>query len=611
METISRSLLTFLLNALWQIPSLAAVAWLACRWMRNGPAGHRHAVWIATLLASLLLPLASIRNSVEPARSYAAPVLRADAAQAVAPAAAVPAPRGPAQTPANRTVPLARTTAIVLLAAYLLFVAFRLGRLALAWRRTASIRRAAYAAEALPQVSAVWRRAESAFGLRGVQLLWSGDVAGPVAAGRTVILPESLREETSEDVLAAAIGHEMAHIARRDYALNVLFEVAAAPISFHPAALAVRRSIDRTRELACDELVAGRLLEPSVYARSIVRIAETITGGVQPAYTLGVLDGDILEERIRRLMEGRRANRKRARMSLAAGLSALAVCIAVAAGLAVSARAQSAAYPEVKAGVEAFNQGNFDAAVAHFQQAVQLDPNSANARLHLANALVHRFAAAPNSSNRKTVLEEAQRQYQEVLARNPGNEAATLGLVALSGPAKPRESHDLMLKIVAEDPQNKYAYYSAGVFDWQMAYGPISRAREAAGMAPQDMQIIPDGAVRAKLRADWLPRIEEGYRMLQIALDKDPQWVDAMAYMNLLYRVNSMIVDSQAESDRLIAQADDWVGKAVVEKRREGNGSKAPVSLTPDAPPPVIVLRSPPPPPPPPGNPPGNPRERR
>ena len=38
METISRFQLTFLLNSLWQIPLAAAVAALACRLMRNGPA---------------------------------------------------------------------------------------------------------------------------------------------------------------------------------------------------------------------------------------------------------------------------------------------------------------------------------------------------------------------------------------------------------------------------------------------------------------------------------------------------------------------------------------------------------------------------------------------
>src|ERR1039457_6610788 len=52
METISRSLLTFLLNSLWQIPLAALVAALACRMLRRGPASHRHAVWVAALIAA-------------------------------------------------------------------------------------------------------------------------------------------------------------------------------------------------------------------------------------------------------------------------------------------------------------------------------------------------------------------------------------------------------------------------------------------------------------------------------------------------------------------------------------------------------------------------------
>ena len=612
METISRSLLTFLLNALWQIPLLAGVAWLACRWMRHGPARDRHAVWVLTLLAALLLPLASVRTRTEITQSYSLPAAGVGSPDFAPPAVLVSAPHGPATKPANRTLPLARTTASILLGAWLLFVAFRMARLAQVWLRTQRIRRSAYTAEPPAGVAEVWRRAANAFGIHDAELLWSTRISGPVTAGRTVILPQSFREETSEDVLATAIGHEMAHIARRDYAMNLLFEVLAAPISFHPAAAAVRRSIDRTRELACDELVAARLLEPSVYARSIMRIAEAMTGMGRPGYTLGVLDGDILEERIRRLMDGRRANLKRARMSLAAGLSALAVCVAVAAGLAVSARAQSAAYPEVKAGAEAYNQGDFTAAVAHFHQATELDPTNLNARLHLANALVRRFAANPKAYDQEAVFNEARRQYQEVLASQPGNETAIFGLVALNSPVQAKESHELMMKIIAQDPANGSAYYAAGVFDWQMAYGELTRARQAAGMRPQDPGILPDGSVRASLRAQLMPEIEGGFRMLQIALDKDPNWSDAMAYMNLLLRAKAMIVDSGAESDRLIAQADDWVGKALAARHREPSQPKPAARISADAPPPTVVPPPPPPPPPPPGNPPpGNPNEAR
>ena len=50
--------------------------------------------------------------------------------------------------------------------------------------------------------------------------------------------------------------------------------------------------------------------------------------------------------------------------------------------------------------------------------------------------------------------------------------------------------------------------------------------------------------------------------MLQVALELDPEYSDAMAYMNLLYRIEAGIVDSPAESADLFAKADMWFTKA-------------------------------------------------
>ena len=95
--------------------------------------------------------------------------------------------------------------------------------------------------------------------------------------------------------------------------------------------------------MACDELVTQRLMDAGVYARSIMSIASGNDGAAASGYTLGVFDGDILEERIRRLVERPAANLKRARLLLAAGLSALALCAVIASTLALTARAQGAA----------------------------------------------------------------------------------------------------------------------------------------------------------------------------------------------------------------------------------------------------------------------------
>src|ERR1051325_9595476 len=63
METISRSLLTFLLNSLWQIPLAATLAVLSCRLLRKSPANHCHLFWVAALGIAVLLPLASVRRA--------------------------------------------------------------------------------------------------------------------------------------------------------------------------------------------------------------------------------------------------------------------------------------------------------------------------------------------------------------------------------------------------------------------------------------------------------------------------------------------------------------------------------------------------------------------
>ena len=120
METISRSLLTFLLNSLWQIPLAAAVAALTCWFLRKGPAGHRHAVWVAALVASLLLPLASIRRAAEPMDTPRFPdplTLQSQAGVGQVPTStAVPVPVSYA--PSSRTVSFAETTATVLLVVF-------------------------------------------------------------------------------------------------------------------------------------------------------------------------------------------------------------------------------------------------------------------------------------------------------------------------------------------------------------------------------------------------------------------------------------------------------------------------------------------------------------
>ena len=120
-------------------------------------------------------------------------------------------------------------------------------------------------------------------------------------------------------------------------------------------------------------------------------------------------------------------------------------------------------------------------------------------------------------------------------------------------------------KLVNLDPGDKNAYYTLGVVDWASAYPVFQRAKEAAGVKKEDY-FIPDASVRATLRAQLLPNINEGLQMLQKALELDPQYSDAMAYCDLLDRLKGGIASSQDESAALIGEADEWVGKALAAK---------------------------------------------
>ena len=599
METISRTLLTFLLNALWQVPLATAVAALGGWMMRRGPAWHRHALWVAALFAALLLPLGGIRvpTNATADRLQLPAVMSPAVSTPAAAAAAVPAPT--AARDRSRTISFAPSTGGFLLLAYLSFLAWRLARLVLAAARTARMRATATAAHPLPALSGVWERCQSSFNLRSVKLLASGRISGPVTAGAfrpAVILPTSMLAETSEDVLTTAIGHEMAHIARHDFAANILYELLYLPISFHPAAMWIHREIDRTREMACDELVTARLLDPRAYAQSIMSIANGMCALPGPGYSLGIFDGNILEQRIRRLLEGRRGGLGRARAVLAAGLAALVACAVMASNLRVSALAQTAPSGELGLATAAFDAGDFNAAVDHFRKALAQDPNNSSIRLQLANAETRmRQNLAPDGDLAKSpILADARQQYLEVLARDNGNQQALERLALLDVNMKrPQEARDLALRLIQADPLNKNGYYLAGVADWGNAYQATEKARQASG-APDQKAQLADAAARKTLREQYLPVIEEG--MTNRAVELDTGYVDAMAYANLLLRAKAAIMDDPAEVATLIAQADDWVQKALDARKQQRNSPRPPDASARRA----DINAAPPPPPPPP-----------
>jgi uncharacterized membrane protein YkoI len=190
-----------------------------------------------------------------------------------------------------------------------LFVLYRGFRLVQAWQTTRTIKRNALELDADENIAAIINKCESdlATGSRRIRIMRSETLPVPVTMGLAqpvIILPDALLREGNTELLTSAIGHEFIHVARNDYLLNFIYELLYVPLSFHPAAALVRRRIKQTRELCCDELVAARILNAEVYARSLLQLAGSAPTlrRLSVTTTVGIADADILEARIMSLL---------------------------------------------------------------------------------------------------------------------------------------------------------------------------------------------------------------------------------------------------------------------------------------------------------------------
>jgi beta-lactamase regulating signal transducer with metallopeptidase domain len=342
MEMISRLATAFLINALWQIAVLFVITYACSRALQRMPARLRHNLWLGSLALCLLLPLFSAFNFRLPwALSVRQQIAQLSSAQP-APGAASVAPR-PAEIPAEladlftslgrNSTPWVGTGSMALLALALLY---RIARLSRSVWKTRTLIRTATADSLNAGAVGLVARCERELGTQGVKILFSNAIASPLAAGTrrpVIILPEGIFDKASADVVLSALGHEMAHIRRHDFLINQICELLLLPIWLNPLTAIIKKQIDQTRELACDEMVTEHLLTPRVYARSLLVLAKAAFGFARPGYTLGVLDADILEERIMKLINRKRKmNRQMGYVMVIAAVVVLGVTTVAASG---------------------------------------------------------------------------------------------------------------------------------------------------------------------------------------------------------------------------------------------------------------------------------------
>jgi beta-lactamase regulating signal transducer with metallopeptidase domain len=113
-----------------------------------------------------------------------------------------------------------------------------------------------------------------------------------------ILLPASALSGLSSTQLAAILAHELAHIRRYDYLIN-LFQIAVETLLFyHPGVWWISHRIRIERENCCDDIAVRVCGDAKVYAGALAEVASL---EMDPSPALGLADGS-LTSRIRRIL---------------------------------------------------------------------------------------------------------------------------------------------------------------------------------------------------------------------------------------------------------------------------------------------------------------------
>ena len=269
-----------LLHFVWQGAALALLAAVCLAFVERRSAQTRYAIAVAFLAAMLAAPLLTVSffSSADAILSQTLLLL------------------GQPPIARLRTEQWASWIAAIWLAG----VATGWIRLAVGWRLSLRLIRQAVAPD--PEVSVLFERLVQQTGSGAVRLLVSVRAVSPVVIGwfrPVVLLPVTVLTGLSVEELCAVVAHELAHVRRHDYLVNMLQRVVESLLFYHPAVWWLSARVRAEREHAADEAAVEICDDPAVLASALVRLEETRSDRIAIAAT-----GGSVANRVARLLNG-------------------------------------------------------------------------------------------------------------------------------------------------------------------------------------------------------------------------------------------------------------------------------------------------------------------
>ena len=231
---------------------------------------------------------------------------------------------------------------------------------------------------------------------------------------------------------------------------------------------------------------------------------------------------------------------------------------------------------QLNRGVQSYKAGETEKAIEHFKNAVALDKDLKTAKLYLATAYMQQYVPGIDTPENNANAQQAIEEYQEVLNEDPKPNERVNSLKGIASlymnMKKFDEGADFYKKAIAADPNDPEAYYSVGVIDWTAAYKDTADLKIKAGLAGVEapMKSKQDLKLCEEIKSRNEPKVDEGLKMLQTAMDKRQDYDDAMTYMNLLYiRKADMACNDPEAAAKYHQLSDDFANQAMAARKKK------------------------------------------
>ena len=231
---------------------------------------------------------------------------------------------------------------------------------------------------------------------------------------------------------------------------------------------------------------------------------------------------------------------------------------------------------QLNKGVQSYKNNKYEEAIEHFKNAVDFDPTLLNARLYLATAYATQYVPGSDTPDNLRNANSAIEQFKKVLEQDPKNVNSIKGIASLYLQMKEWDhAKEFYNKGITVDPNDPELYYSIAFIDWTQAYAPRMEARAKLGMKP--LEQLKDKKVCEEIKGKNQAIVEEGIKMLDKALQLRPDYDDAMAYMNLMYRERADYECDDANARTAdLKTADEWVDKTMATKKAKAEKAAQP-----------------------------------